>query len=192
MQDGLDFVLALVRHPATAHRLAGRLYEFFISETVAPPPAVTSDLANTYMQTNYSIKAMLRRLFTAEYFFSSEFGRYAWPIEFVVKSVKETGWTGFSVDAAMTPLANMGQQLYEPPDVNGWALGAQWFSTGSMLARMNFAATLMGNQKFNLGRELAPYGSSAEAVVDYMLNRYTFAPMSERRARCAPRVCPRR
>ena len=30
----------------------------------------------------------------------------------------------------MTPLVNMGQSLYEPPDVNGWALGAEWFSTG--------------------------------------------------------------
>ena len=27
---------------------------------------------------------------------------------------------------AMTPLANMGQQLYEPPDVNGWELGPGW------------------------------------------------------------------
>jgi uncharacterized protein (DUF1800 family) len=178
MQDGLDFVLALVRQPATAHRLASRLYEFFISETAAPRSEVISDLANTYMQTNYSIKAMLRRLFTAEYFFSAEFGRYSWPVEFVVKSLKETGWTGFSVNSALTPLANMGQQLYEPPDVNGWALGAQWFSTGSMLARMNFAATLMENQKTNLGRELASNRQSPESVVDYMLNRYTFAPMT--------------
>jgi hypothetical protein len=72
----------------------------------------------------------------------------------------------------------MGQQLYEPPDVNGWALGPDWFSTGSMLARMNFAATLMGNQKFALGPALAPYRQSPESVVDAMLNRYTFAPMT--------------
>jgi hypothetical protein len=72
----------------------------------------------------------------------------------------------------------MGQQLYEPPDVAGWSLGAEWFSTASMLARMNFAATLMGNQKFNLGRELAPYRETPERVVDYMLNRFGYAPMT--------------
>ena len=33
----------------------------------------------------------------------------------------------------------MGQTLFEPPDVNGWELGKGWFSTGAMLARMNFA-----------------------------------------------------
>ncbi len=78
----------------------------------------------------------------------------------------------------MTPLVNMGQQLYEPPDVNGWALGSEWFSTASMLARMNFAATLMGNQKFNLGRELAPYRQSPDQVLNYVLSRYNYAPMS--------------
>jgi uncharacterized protein (DUF1800 family) len=178
MQDGLDLILALTRHPATAHRLAAKLYGFFISEIDAPPAGVVSDLANTYMQNNYSIKTLLRRLFTANYFLESEFKRYSWPIEFVVRSIKETGWTGFSVDSAMTPLANMGQQLYEPPDVNGWALGPDWFSTASMLSRMNFAATLMGNQKFNLGRELAPYRQSPENVTNYILSKFNFAPMT--------------
>ena len=44
----------------------------------------------------------------------------------------------------------MGQNLYDPPDVAGWDLGRSWFSTGSMLARMNFASSLAANQKFNL------------------------------------------
>ncbi len=179
MSDGLDFILALTRHPATAHRLATKLYQFFISETVRPDPGVISDLANTYLGNNYIIKTVLRRLFTADYFLNTEFQRYSWPLEFVVRSIKETGWNGLSVDAAMTPLVNMGQQLYEPPDVNGWALGPDWFSTSSMLARMNFAATLAGSQKFNIGRELAPYRGSADAVVNYMLNHYNFAPITQ-------------
>ena len=49
--------------------------------------------------------------------------RYAWPVEFVVRSLKEVGYVGFPLNAALTPLVNMGQQLLEPPDVNGWELG---------------------------------------------------------------------
>ena len=157
MQDGFEFIAALARHPATAHRLARKLYAYFISEIAAPDERAVSAIANAYMQNDGNIKAVLRALFSSEAFLGSEFARYSWPIEFVVRSIKETGWNGLSVDAAMTPLVNMGQSLYEPPDVNGWALGAEWFSTASMLSRMNFAATLMGNQKFNLGRELTPY-----------------------------------
>ena len=178
MQDGFDLIGALARHPATAHRLAQKLYRFFISEVATPDDATISAIANAYMQNDGNMKAVLRVLFTSEAFLAAEFGRYAWPVEFVVRSIKETGWNGLSVDAAMTPLVNMGQSLYEPPDVNGWALGAEWFSTSSMLSRMNFAATLMSNQKFNLGRELAPYRQSPDRVLDYILNHFTYAPLT--------------
>ena len=124
-QDALDFILALARHPATARRLATRLYKFFVNETAEPDPALINAMANAYLANNYNIKAMLRTLFQSPQFRNPAnfFQRYSWPVEFVVRAIKETGWTGFSVDTAMTPLANMGQQLYEPPDVNGWELG---------------------------------------------------------------------
>ena len=69
--------------------------------------------------------------------------------------MKEMGWNGFSVDTARAPLTNMGQTLFEPPNVAGWQLGTGWFGTGAMLARMNFAATLAANQKFNLARSFS-------------------------------------
>ena len=179
MQDGFDLIAALARQPATAHRLARKLWSYFVSELVVPDEHVVSDLANVYMQNDGNIKPVLRRLFLSDAFLNAEFQRYSWPVEFVVRAIKETGWNGLSVDAAMTPLVNMGQSLFEPPDVNGWALGAEWFSTASMLSRMNFAATLMGNQKFNLGRELQPYRQAPERVVEYMLNHFTYAPISQ-------------
>lgn len=179
MQDGFDLIAALARHPATAHRLCRKLWSYFISEFEIPDEQVISDLANVYMQNDGNIRPVLRRLFLSNAFLSSEFQRYSWPVEFVIRAIKEAGWNGFSVDAAMTPLVNMGQSLYEPPDVNGWALGPEWFSTSSMLARMNFAATLMGNQKFNLGRELQGVRDSAERAVEYMLNHFTYAPFSQ-------------
>jgi hypothetical protein len=66
----------------------------------------------------------------------------------------------------------MGQQLYEPPDVNGWATGPEWISTSSMLARMNFASTLAANQRFNLARDAQPHRQSPERVLQYMLSRF--------------------
>jgi uncharacterized protein (DUF1800 family) len=103
---------------------------------------------------------------------ATAFRRYAWPVEFVVRAIKEVGWRGLSVDSAIPPLANMGQQLYEPPDVNGWALGAEWFSTASMLARMNFAATLAANQRFNLARDAQAFRDSPERVLAYLMARF--------------------
>jgi hypothetical protein len=105
------------------------------------------------------------------------FTRYSWPVEFVVRAIREVGWAGFSVDTARTPLTNMGQTLFEPPDVAGWELGAGWFSTGTMLARMNFAATLAANQRFNLARATGSARISPEQLVDFFLfDRLSPAP----------------
>jgi hypothetical protein len=70
----------------------------------------------------------------------------------------------------------MGQNLFEPPDVNGWDLGRGWFSTGAMLARMNFASTLAANQRFNLARDAGAFRGSADTVMGYFMSRFTPAP----------------
>jgi uncharacterized protein (DUF1800 family) len=173
-QDALDLILALARHPATAQRLATKLYKFFVNETSEPDTALVNAMANSYLGNNYSIKAVLRTLFQSSQFRdpANFHQRYSWPVEYVVRAIKETGWTGFSVNSAMTPLTNMGQQLYEPPDVNGWATGPDWISTSSMLARMNFSAALAQNQRFNLARDAQPYRSSPERVLEYLLARF--------------------
>jgi uncharacterized protein (DUF1800 family) len=173
-QDALDLVLALVRHPETAHRLATRLYKFFVNETAQPDTTLISAMANAYMSGNYSIKTMLRTLFHSAQFRNPAnfFQHYSWPVEFVVRSIKETGWSGFTVNSAITPLSNMGQNLYEPPDVNGWDTGPGWFSTSSMLTRMNFSAALAQNQRFNLARDAQPYRGSPDQVLAYMLSRF--------------------
>ena len=179
-QDGIDLIRALARRPETADRLARRFFAFFVSEFTAPSDELVTSMRETYLNNDTNIKAMLVRLFTSTEFLdgSAEFARYSWPVEYVVKAIKETGWSGLSVDAAMNPLVNMGQQLYEPPDVNGWALGPEWFSTASMLSRMNFAATLMANQRFNLQQAAAPARTSPEALLEFHLKRFTAAPFS--------------
>jgi hypothetical protein len=65
----------------------------------------------------------------------------------------------------------MGQTLFEPPNVAGWQLGAAWFSTSAMLARMNFASALAANQRFNLARSATSFQATPEALLDFMFQR---------------------
>jgi len=175
MQDGLELINALSMHPETARRIAGKLYEFFVSESVPASPAFINQLATIYLQNNSSIRPVVRAILLSPEFQdpSVYFTRYSWPVEYVVRAIKETGWTGFSANTALTPLVNMGQQLFEPPDVAGWDLGQLWFSTGKMLARMNFASTLALNQKARLGTAAAGAAASPQALLDFMLAKMT-------------------
>jgi uncharacterized protein (DUF1800 family) len=178
MQDGLDFIAALARHPQTARRLAARLWSFFITDVRPPEDGFVSNVASVYLQNDTNMRPVVRYILSSPWFLDPEdhFTRYSWPAEFVVRALKETGWNGFSVDSARTPMTNMGQTLFEPPDVNGWDLGRGWFSTGAMLARMNFAAALALNQRFNLARDAAAHRGSPETLLTYYLARFTAAP----------------
>jgi uncharacterized protein (DUF1800 family) len=177
-QDVADFLTALARHPQTARRLAAKLWNFFISEVEAPSESFVRSVVDIYLQSNTEMRPVVRYILRSQWFMDREnfHARYSWPVEYVVRAIKETGWNGFSVDTARTPLANMGQNLFEPPDVNGWDLGRGWFSTGAMLARMNFASTLAANQRFNLARDAGAFRSSADNVMGYFMSRFTPAP----------------
>jgi uncharacterized protein (DUF1800 family) len=178
MQDGIDFIAALARHPETARRLARKLWSFFISEIQAPDPAFVAAVAGEYLLNNTQIRPVVRYILRSPWINDRDrwHTRYSWPVEFVVRSIREIGWTGLSIDSARTPLTNMGQQLFEPPDVAGWSLGPEWFSTGAMLARMNFAAQLAANQRFNLSRDAALARRTPEDLLGFFMNRLSPAP----------------
>jgi hypothetical protein len=41
--------------------------------------------------------------------------------------------------------AYMGQDLLNPPSVEGWHTGKEWINSGSLMARINFMADKVGN-----------------------------------------------
>jgi uncharacterized protein (DUF1800 family) len=180
LQDGLDLIDGLAANPNTGRYLAGKLYKFFVSDFRSPDAEFVNRIASVYMNSRYDMKAIVREVFLTPQFWDSAtyFSRYSWPVEFVVRAIKDVGWVGFSVNDALAPLSNMGQTLYDPPDVSGWDAGQTWFATGAMLARMNFASTLAANQRFNLAARAQPAASSPESFLSYFLDELVTAPMA--------------
>ncbi|NJO33461.1 MAG: DUF1800 domain-containing protein, partial [Rhodospirillales bacterium] len=39
----------------------------------------------------------------------------------------------------------MGQDLLNPPSVEGWHTGKEWINSGALMARINFVAEQVGN-----------------------------------------------
>lgn len=179
MQDGIDLITAVTRHPETARRLARRLYGFFVNELSAPPDAVLQDLADAYLQSGQSLRALMARMLRSSDFRSEAnyYARYSWPVEVVAREIKELGWTGYSLGDAVNHLVSMGQQLFEPPDVAGWELGPGWISSGAMLSRMNFAASLAASQRTALTAAALPFAKTPESFLSYFIERLAPAPL---------------
>jgi uncharacterized protein (DUF1800 family) len=173
MQDGLDLIAALATHQETANRMARRLWTWFVSETETPDPAFVSDIASVYLRNDTNMKPVIRAVLLSSQFTDRDrfHQRYSWPVEFIARAIKEVGWIGFDLSTTSTPMVNMGQQLLEPPDVNGWELGTGWFSTGGMLARMNFASELARNQQFALRDAARAHNQTPDTLVDFVVNR---------------------
>ena len=182
MQDGVDFLTTLANHPETGRRLARKLWAFFVSEVEEPQSAFVDAVTDVYVRNDTDMRAVMRFLLKSRWFDNSSyfFARYSWPAEFVVRTVKEMGWNGLSIDTARAPLVNMGQTLFEPPNVAGWQVGRAWFGTSAMLARMNFAATIAANQKFNLARSFsAAERAQPDQLLSAMLKRFAGAPYAQ-------------
>jgi len=181
MQDGIDFITALATHPKTAERLARRLWHYFVTDAFDPDPDFVRGASSIYLVNQTRIEPVIRYVMQSRWFQNpgNWFSRYSWPVEFAVRAVKEVGYAGFNADLMRAPLAAMGQVLFEPPDVNGWELGKGWFSTGAMLARMNFASQIAANQRGSLATAAAAAKESPEKMVEFFLDRLSPAPFED-------------
>jgi uncharacterized protein (DUF1800 family) len=179
LQDGIDLITALAFHPETGRRLARKFWAFFVSEIHAPDPAFVENVAAVYRQNNTEIRPVIRYILSSPWFSDQamHYARYSWPAEFVVRAIREIGWQGLSLDRVRSAMEAMGQQLFEPPNVGGWTPGAGWFSTGTMLARANFAATLAASQKEFLAMSLADESATPQALLTALRDRLTTAPL---------------
>ncbi len=172
--NGDDIVNLTVKHPAAAYFITKKLFEFFAYRN--PEQAIIEDLAKVYAQSNYSIKPIMRKIFTSDAFYSEKafYTNVKSPTELVVSSIRMLRGT---INPALIPnyMAGMEQELLAPPTVKGWDGGLQWINTSNLLTRYNYAnflATARGSNGNALPIEslLNPAAATPEAIVDHFLN----------------------
>jgi uncharacterized protein (DUF1800 family) len=149
--DMTDIVLD--RHPEgplsaryVSARLAGFLYK------PVPEPEVVEAMAAAFVTSNYDIKAMVKALLLRPEFSDGPGLTIKSPAEYIAGTMRLLRLTGAptpssqprrrSLDEIASACADMGQELFEPPDVSGWKGGAAWANTAATLARYNFAARI--------------------------------------------------
>jgi hypothetical protein len=155
--NGEDIINIVVEQPACARFVARHLYNFFVADEPQVPawsieaprdPKAIDALATTFRESKYDIRSVLRVLFNSDYFKKARFQHMKSPAEVVVGTLRLVG--GFEIprpgygELSMQP-AYMGQDLLNPPSVEGWHTGKEWINSGSLMARINFVAELVGD-----------------------------------------------
>jgi uncharacterized protein (DUF1800 family) len=161
--SGSQLVAMLADQPATAHRLASRLCGLFMGEHAIDAPAVAAlavGLRDHHLDIGWGVETILR----SQAFFASANirTRVLGPAEFVIGACR----TLLPLAPPPSTLAlagwirQLGQDLFNPPNVGGWPEGREWLTGKSIIARTKFAAAFVDGRSIGLP---APIDASAMA-----------------------------
>jgi uncharacterized protein (DUF1800 family) len=182
--NGEDIIDIICQQPATARFLSRHLYNFFVADDAQVPawmnttpkdPETIKMLEDEYFRSGYDIRSMLRVLFHSDAFKNARFAKIKSPVETVIGTLRLIGdWTspkpGF--EPIFDEMKHMGQELLNPPSVEGWHTGKEWIDGGTLVQRINFTADRVGDITYpgiqDIVKKLAATGPvlSPEALVD--------------------------
>lgn len=143
--DADSFAALLLRQPAHATFLAGRLWRRFGSgEPLAT--AAANRLVSAYGP-NRDVDRLLRALFLDETFGATRGQLVKQPVEWLVGAIRQLGISpGGSAGLKNQRVANgmraLGQLPLRPPSVGGWPTGTAWLTTSSALERLRLSVAL--------------------------------------------------
>jgi len=138
----IDEILTGAKKPTAAAFIANKVWSFLAYPN--PEPAVSTAVTADFLASDdLDITALLRSVLNQPQFWSAEAraGLVRSPTEFVVAAMRYSGLAAASAHPEWY-MADMGQELFNPPNVAGWMDNAYWISSAAFWARAEFARTV--------------------------------------------------
>ena len=142
--DGVDIINIILQQPATADFIAGKIYRFFVRQDLTPE--LQKQLGAVLRQSDYEIAPLLEKIFLSRDFYipASVGTEIKSPVELAVNTYHKLGLKSIpGVPDFNAVTGALGQQLFSPPTVAGWAQGQSWITPGLLLERGNFARDVL-------------------------------------------------
>jgi uncharacterized protein (DUF1800 family) len=178
---GEDIVRICLEQEAAPYFIAGKLFRFFISDTIEATRELLKPLANRFRESDYDLRGLVETMLRSNLFFSPDAYRtqVKSPVDFAVGIVH-----GLEGHVGAVPLAvaleGLGQRLFSPPSVKGWLGGTTWINSTTLLLRHNLALALTSTQDSRFSRvQIDPvtvvrkYGKKTdEEIVDFFVKLF--------------------
>lgn len=140
--DIITHILTVEPHRSTAARyIAKKMWTFFAYPN--PSATVLDALTTAFVDSNLDVHTLLRTIFLRPEFYRAT-ARQALvrgPVEWIVTCLRGVGLTAEEMNPQWW-MEEMGQQLFEPPNVAGWKNNAYWLNSTALWARADFARNL--------------------------------------------------
>jgi uncharacterized protein (DUF1800 family) len=141
-EQAIDTILT---QPSCAAHIAQKALTYFC--TPNPSSALVSSVAAQFRDSKYDIKTLMRAVFSSDDFkvTSNYRSLVRSPADYMVAAMRALNRADLA-PACVKSGAGMDQILYDMPTVAGWPVNDGWVSSGTWLARVNFAAAAVGTQ----------------------------------------------
>lgn len=185
--DGDDAVRVVLDQPAAARFIARKLIRFFAFDEPTASDALVDPIAKTLRKNDFEIGPAVRQILASNLFFSEHaVGRKVRsPVELAVGLLRSLGANSNLLKLSQST-GELGQALFNPPNVKGWDGGRTWINSATLLGRANLVRQLLTAKETSYdksgGGSLAAVADKAgattpEKVVEWVLDLFVAVPV---------------
>ena len=148
--DGADIIDIILSKKTTATFLCRKIYRYFINPKVDKNRVQA--LANFFYKNNYDIGALMRHVFTSNWFYNSKNQgvKIKSPTEFLAGMIRQLDLNINNKIALFGIQKALGQTLFNPPNVAGWKGDKNWIDNATLMLRLNLPQAIFSAAEINL------------------------------------------
>ncbi len=148
--NGDDIINIILENKQTAVYLTTKIYREFVNDNVNSKRV--NELAEGFYSSGYDISALMRSIFTAEWFYDDENigSKIASPVELLVRYKKLVELEFEKTKTAIDLQYVLGQVLFFPPNVAGWKGGSRWIDSSTLLVRLSIPQYILTNSTLDM------------------------------------------
>lgn len=163
--DGDDILDRLLADEATAHHVAGRIFQWFVR--AEPDTAFIDAMGRRFFASGYDIADLMRFVLTSDVFRDrgTHGQRIKPPAELLLGAEKLFDVRYELPEQGIWLQRTLGQELLHPPSVAGWPIGRAWIDSGSLMQRLRLPSVLLTSGELAWEDPAEPSGD-AEHMAD--------------------------
>ncbi len=130
--------------PVCGELLVRRLWKFYVSIDHIDESMVKF-LAYELRRSGWKVSVVMEKIFLSKAFFDKSVigGQVKSPVQYLVQAHKELGVRMIDPSAAIFAMKQLGQSLFNPPNVSGWSAGTTWINGTTISARYELSAIMV-------------------------------------------------
>lgn len=144
--NGDDVVDQILAQPAAAEFIATKFWKMLVSDK-PPTQQQIEPLANKFRASDYDIKTLYRATLESNEFWTADNRAtiVRSPVSLTIGTIRSTGRVPGTWQILPNILNQLGQQLFDPPNVAGWPGSRAWITPSRLLNRLEWLRSLDKN-----------------------------------------------